>query len=120
MLMLSLISCVKHGSSAGNLYYIVGVEERVRILEVKSRIVLKQGEVADLIINNGTVESAAIIEDNEAAQRIKKLYAAVNSDARSFLNKGAHYKKGIVKLDELTKAMWPKLNDCPILFSCRS
>lgn len=113
--MLSLIACVKHRSTSGSRYYVVSLEDKLVVRELKSSIVLKVGEVADIVVNStGEIESAAIIEGVDAEKYVEKVKKAVVVAAKGLV-KEKPYKKGIEQLDKITLKMWKKLEGCAIL-----
>ncbi|MDE1860514.1 MAG: hypothetical protein KGH72_02235 [Candidatus Micrarchaeota archaeon] len=103
--MLGYIACEKHASESGRRYYIASVDKRVSVHELQSGIVLKVGEVADMIVDKGVVSSAAIIEEDEAQEYIAKLQESVVSEAKAQLNPKP-YVRGIDALDRTTAKMW--------------
>lgn len=114
--MLGLISCVKNRPNGESRYCVVSSDDGLQAGELESKVVLRHGEVAEILLgSNGSIESAAIVDKGEAERHTKEILSRVAAASRSTLKKN-HYRKGIEKLDSLTARMWPKLCECSALF----
>jgi RecJ-like exonuclease len=113
--MKALVSCIRQNGEGGSADYFVVAEgaDGIETRKLKSGLVLNVGELVEISVKEGQVESAVRIEGAKEMAAFRKRM----EETAKTIPKGKEYKTGIEKVDSVTSALWKRLEDAMMLLS---